>query len=465
MNGRFHAAWTTGLAAGFATLIAACGGGGNGGSAASGDACSDANQKNFVLDATREWYLFQDQLPANVDIADFATPALLLDGLTAASRAEGKDRFFSYLTTPQADSSFLQEGEYIGFGFRSSIQQDRLFLPDVYEESPAAEGGLARGTEITHVDSGSGFVSIATILAADPDLELAFGEAAEGVERGLRYVLPGGQQGESVFTKRVVRIPPIPAGGAAVLTLPSNTSIPVGYVNLRTFISTAETPLRDAYAEFRAQGIQYFIVDFRYNGGGLVSIAEILGDLNAQARSASDVLSRTHFNARKASNDSVRRFVPRTQSVAPVRIAFITTGLTASASEIVINTLAPWVEVAIVGSDTYGKPVGQSAFDLGRCDLRLRLVSFETRNVDDEGEYYSGLAETLPFACAASDDLTLAPGNAAEDSTAAALTWLETGACGAVIPAATGLQKGPGAVRIPRSRRPSPAQAWLPGLF
>ncbi|WP_220095720.1 S41 family peptidase, partial [Klebsiella variicola] len=48
----------------------------------------------------------------------------------------------------------------------------------------------------------------------------------------------------------------------------------VGYVNLRTFISTANPQLRAAFANFKSQGVTEVIVDFRYNGGGLVSVAE-----------------------------------------------------------------------------------------------------------------------------------------------------------------------------------------------
>jgi len=468
MARRFHTRLATTVAACVAALVAACGGGGGGGGGVvPGVACSATNQKNFVLGATREWYLFPETLPPTVDINAFATPQELLDALTATARSQGRDRFFSHVTTPQADDSFLGEGEFIGFGFRSRIDGNRLLVPDVYEGSPAALGGLARGAEITHVDSGSGFVPMATILATDPNLEQAFGAATVGVQRGLRFLLAGGQQLEAVFTKAVVTIPPVPPGSTRVFALPSNPSVPVAYLNLRTFISTAETPLRTAYADFRAQGIQYFIVDLRYNGGGLVSIADLIGDLHGRDQGGTDVWSNMRFNASKSSNDVVRRFMSQPQSVSPVRIAFITTGGTASASELVINSLKPWVEVAIVGADTFGKPVGQSAFDLAGCNLRLRLVTFRTTNADAEGDYYDGLAATLPFACAANDDLTRAPWDGAESSTAAALSWLGTGACGQIIMSAplTPFQKAQAGFRIPQSRIPEPAQSYLPGLF
>jgi carboxyl-terminal processing protease len=446
-------------------MLAACGGGGGNGGSASPGGCSDTREKNFVLDTAREWYLFDDQLPAQVDTGTYASAAALLDALTAGARADGKDRFFSYLTTRQQDDAILQAGEFIGFGFRTRIEGERLWLTDVYEGSPAADGGLARGVEITEIDAGNGYIPVATILAEDPALEEALGPATEGTARGLRFLLPGGAIAESVFTKQVVAIPPLAGGGPAVLALPVNPTVPVGYLNLRTFIATADEPLREAYAAFRAQGIEYFIFDLRYNSGGLVSVAELIGDLNGGARDDADVYLEMRFNDRKASgNDVVRRFRPRAESVSPVRIAFITTGLTASASEIVINSLAPWVEVAIVGGDTLGKPVGQSAFDLSGCDLRLRLISFQFTNADGQGEYYGGLASTLPFACRADDDLGQAPGDAAEGSTAEALSWLGSGACTEVLPAQAALAKA-GPASPPLATRPTAAQVYLPGLY
>jgi len=450
----------------FCAMLAACGGGsGNGGSAAP-EGCSDTREKRFVLNTAREWYLFDDRLPDPVDAGAYATAAELLDALTAAARADGKDRFFSYLTTRQQDDAILQAGQFIGFGFRTRIEGERLWVTDVYEESPAADGGLARGVEITEIDAGDGFEPVAAILAEDPALEEALGPATEGTTRGMRFVLAGGAAAEADFTKRLVEITPLAGSGPAVLPLPANPTVPVGYLNLRSFISTAEEPLRDAYAAFRAQGIEYFIFDLRYNSGGLVSVAELIGDLNGAARDDSDIYLEMRFNDRKASgNDVVRRFQSRAESVAPVRIAFITTGLTASASEIVINSLAPWVEVAIVGDDTLGKPVGQSAFDLSGCDLRLRLISFQFTNADGQGGYYDGLASSLPFACRADDDLGLQPGDAAESSTAEALSWLGSGACTEVLTAGSRLSKAEARSRVPQLRRPAAAQRYLPGLY
>ena len=458
-----------------ASLTACGGGGGGGGGGGNGggitpDPCSVSAEKTFVRDVTNEWYLFPELLPTQVNINQFVDAQELLNYMTAAARAQGKDRFFSYVTTKQSDSSFLQEGQFIGFGFRIRIDGNRVYFMEAFENSPASEGGMTRGAELLAIDSGSGFVGVANLLPTDPNLSNALGPAAEGVVRGFRFTKNGIVAPDAILTKRVVAIQPVPSGtaGVAVLSLPSNPAVKVGYVNLRTYITTAATPLRDAFSQFREQDINYFIVDLRYNGGGLISIAELMGDLFGQARSTTDPYSHLRFRASKSSNDMTHYFQPQAESVAPVRIAFITTGGSASASEMTVNSMKPWAEVAIVGGDTYGKPVGQSAFDLGdACNIRLRLVTFRGTNANEEGDYYNGLASTLPFACRAADDLSRAMGDPAEGSTAEALHWLGTGACSSVIAGVPAAQKpGSGAeTRYPVPERPTPAQVNLPGLY
>jgi C-terminal processing protease CtpA/Prc len=452
-----------------ALLLGACssGGDGGGGGGSGVGACSETARKDFVLRTTREWYLFPELLPASVDPAAFATAEDLLDHLTATARAQGKDRFFSYLTTRSADSSTLGEGQFVGFGFRNREEPGPVVrVLDVYEGSPSADAGMRRGDSIVAIDSGSGFVAIETLLAGDATLSDALGPAAAGVRRGLRLE-NGGAIREISLVKRTVTIDPVPDGfGSSVLPLAGTTG--VGYLNLRTYVSTADAQLRDAFAQFRARNLDYYVIDLRYNGGGLVATAELLGDLLGGARSGGDVFQRYVYSPANSSRNSTRTFRSVAQSVRPVRIAFLTTDASASASEINVNGMAPWVEVAIVGDDTFGKPVGQSAFDLAGCEDRLRLVTFANQNSRGQGDYYDGLAATLPFACAADDDVGTPLGATTDPMVAGALHWLQAGACSRTLdPAAVALrQKMAGSAdRASPSRRPANAvEAWLPGV-
>src|SRR5262245_24516293 len=141
-GGRARAASLGSLA--LAALLSGCGGSGGGGAD-----CSVNAQKDWVLATTREWYYFDELLPATADPSQFDSAAALLDFLTANARDEGKDRFFSFLTTRAEDSSFLGEGEFIGFGLRTRTDPGpRVFLSEVFESSPANEAGIARGDDI-----------------------------------------------------------------------------------------------------------------------------------------------------------------------------------------------------------------------------------------------------------------------------------------------------------------------------
>ena len=448
--------------------MAGCGGGGGGGGD-DGDAlagCGESSRKQFVLDVTREWYLFDDLLPTSVNTADFADAETLLDYLTATARDQGKDRYFSYLTTRAAEQSLLGEGEFVGFGFRTRTDPvNRPMILEVFESSPASEAGMQRGDEIVAVDSGSGYVDVSVLLADGSTISDALGPADIGVRRGLRLLRDGATR-EVTLVKRTVTIDPVSdVYGVRVLPLAGTTG--VGYLNLRTYITTADPQLRAAFDQFRLLNLDYFIVDLRYNGGGLVSISELINNLLGAARSRTDVQFRSVHNVRKSGENSTTRFNPASQSVQPVRIAFLTTAGTASASEMNINSMLPWVEIAMFGDDTLGKPVGQYAFDLPGCEDRLRLVTFKTVNALGQGDYYDGLAALVPNACAATDTLDQPLGSTSEGMVSAALGWL--GGSSACAPMAAGLARAKAsgaefAQRYPRPRHPSAAQWWLPGL-
>src|SRR3546814_7400638 len=85
--------------------------------------------------------------------------------------------------------------------------------------------------------------------------------------------------------------------------------------------------------------------------------------------------------------------------------------------------------MALVGTNTFGKPVGQFAFDLAACDDRLRLVAFKTENADHQGEYFTGMASVFPNTCRADDDIFVQLGEPDEASMATALDFLAGRSC------------------------------------
>jgi hypothetical protein len=391
--------------------------------------CSIEGQKQFVLDRMREWYFWNDRLPADVDIDQFGTPEELLAFLTTFSPDltpdDGIDNpvdRFSFINEAAADQAFFGEGKFEGFGFSSRfVAEDDLRLTRVFFDSPANRAGLGRGQRIVALN-GRTIAEIQGAEGVDAVLDLS------PLEFTMRRI--DGSEFTTEITQDIVTIDPVPQ--SRIVADAAGARPPVGYLELATFISTADAKMDIVFANFRAQGINDIILDLRYNGGGLVSTAELLGDFLGGDVAQNLVFSRTVFNELRApANNSTEFFDRQGNSVNLVRLVVIASRSTASASELVINAMDPHVEVAIIGADTLGKPVGQVGLEF--CEKILRPTAFHILNANDFGDYFSG----LPVDCVAQDNLDVAVGADDDPNIEAALTYLDTGGCPAAsIPGA-----------------------------
>lgn len=397
--------------------------GGDGGPQAGTATCTNDAQKQFVLDAMRDVYFWYTALPANVDLSQFATPEELLTALISFSPInpltnEPIDRF-SFINSAEADAQFFGEGKFEGFGFSFRFEAaDDLRFTRVFSGSPAdLVGGFARGQRIIALDGRS----IADIQANE-GVGVVFGQSP------LEFTIRGLDNIEFTVTvsRDIVTIDPLPQWRIIDMG-----GTPVGYVEFATFISTADPVFSTIFADFNAAGVSAVIIDMRYNGGGLVSTAELLGDYLGGFNSNNLIFSKTLFNDKNTGSNRTAFFQRLVNSTNLSRLVVIATSGTASASEIVINSMEPYAEVTIVGDTTFGKPVGQVGIQF--CEKILRATAFETVNVLDQGDYFDG----LPVDCPAVDDLTEVVGADTDPNLVTALAFLATGAC----PAAAGVLK------------------------
>jgi carboxyl-terminal processing protease len=466
-----------------ALMLASCGGGGSSTAGSGGPVtvtptptptptatCALASRQAFAKAVIDEWYLFPSDV-ANVSAASHSNVQSYIDALVAPARALNKDRFFTYITSIAEENAFYASGSSAGFGVRMTYDAagQRILIAEAYESAPAFAAGIDRGTAIVAIGTNSGNLrTVASIVATEGTAGLtnALGPNDPGVSRVLRITDAAGTRDVTVAKADYSLDPVSDRYGAKIITEGGRS---YGYLNLRTFISSADDQLKAAFADFGARGVTDIIIDFRYNGGGLVSTANLMG-----AGRAGQLFSQTRFRANKSAENDEHRFTPGSQSIAPTRIAFIGTASTASASELVINSMLPWLgtNMTLVGGNTYGKPVGQIALDKTECDDRMRVVAFATANSTGAGDYYDGLAPKIANSCAAGDDLTVPLGDPREASIRAAIGFLSGNACTTRIADASA---GP-AARSSGARllaepemltpeRPSAAQRELPGLF
>jgi len=426
-------------------------------------------RQDWALAQLNEWYLFPTLLNTAANPAAYATVDDFIDALTAPARAQSRDRYFTYLTSIAEENAYYAQGATAGFGIRLSYEGNQVFVLEAFEGAPALAGGIDRGTELLQIDG----QTVSSLMASGGAgaVVQALGPDAVGTTRSFVVRDTSGVQRTVSLAKATYEIDPISDRyGAKVIT---DGARHVGYINLRNFITTADPNLRAAFAQFRAQGVTELIVDLRYNGGGLISIAELFGDLMGAGR-AGQIFDYVTFRDSKASENDSYAFRAQPEAIQPTRVAFIGTSGTASASEMVINGMVPYLgaNMALVGSNTYGKPVGQIALDRPACDDRLRAIALKVENASHQGEYYTGLAATVPNTCRANDDHTHQLGDPDEAMVRVALDFLAGRSCTAIASVTAGASASTARVGVAAERRllspenpPGTVKREVPGAF
>ncbi|HYD37999.1 MAG TPA: peptidase S41, partial [Allosphingosinicella sp.] len=146
-------------------MLSSCGGGGGGGGGGGAppvgavptppppppvSTCSLRSRQDWAAGVLREWYLFPETLPANLDPSGFTSVEAYIDALTATARSQRRDRFFTHLASIAVEDAFFSSGSSAGFGVRLSYEtvQGRVFVAEAFEGAPALAAGIDRGAEI-----------------------------------------------------------------------------------------------------------------------------------------------------------------------------------------------------------------------------------------------------------------------------------------------------------------------------
>lgn len=409
--------------------------------------CDATEPSEFVRAVTRDWYLYPDQIPAIAAPEGDSRPYLaqLIENVDLAPDSPdlfAEDRF-SFISTIQRFTE-SSTGDFVGIGIQYRLEGEEgsrgLRLLDVLgsgpleDPTPAGEAGLERADTIVGING----ESVESIIANRPDgvsplgaVSRAFGSGEAGEEVGLEVERPDGSTFSVTVVRRQIEQSEVPV--AEVLEVAGQR---LGYMVFRGFTPSSPDELASAIAFFESEGITRVIIDLRYNGGGLIDVAWYLGNLLKGPSEAGTVFVRTVLNDMQSDRSAQLTFQdPECPvddcDVDPIplttldEIVFITTGSTASSSEILINGMRAVVPVRVVGSPTFGKPVGFFAFEHEDCDQVYGPVSLKTVNAEGNGDYFDG----FEVSCPAEDDVTHRFGDLEEESLAAAVSLLTTDTC------------------------------------
>ena len=327
---------------------------------------------------------------------------------------------------------------YAGDGTASNTY---LFVLFTDKNSPAGQAGVTRGMQITSINGndvsydGSNGTNVNNVINAvyyDPSATFTFKK-------------PDGSTFTTTLSKAVYNIDPVlfdsvyTVGSKKVGYFVFNSFAAVDNCNGPTF---TRQELSRVFNKFQSAGISDLIVDLRYNGGGSVGTAEFLDSLIAPSSVAGKEMYHYLYNDKLTAMESqvgLQNKVLFTGggSLNLDHVFFIGTSHTASASELTINNLRPYMDVKLVGDTTYGKPVGFFTFHLtdypngGTTEnflADLYAINFETRNANNQGGYFTGMIPDAP----AVDYVDLAWGDPNDDNLSQIFNFISTGSYGRI---------------------------------
>lgn len=359
--------------------------------------------------------------------------------MDAIRKLQPNDRF-SFVTTTE-ESNGIQTGEDRDFGFFvkaasvdvvAPIDSIHWFVSYVYDQSNAGAAGIKRGWIVNKIN---GVLTGYDQSGANLLNNTFFGSTTSA---NFEFIKPDNSIAVIPLSKTNFT-----ANSVLHKSVINSGSKKVGYLVFNQFFGLpSRTELGTAFTLFQSQGIDELVVDLRYNRGGSTQTQDTLANLIAPLAANNQRMYTYQFNQQlKNGNFPLLKKKPGFSNVSFAeninsvtyrkagtlnlnRVFFIVSGSSASASELLINNLKPYMDVKLIGDTTYGKPVGY--FPIEVFDYALYPVSFRTVNSSGNADFYKGFVPDKIVADGVSKDW----GNLAEPSLAAALNYISTGTFG-----------------------------------
>lgn len=376
-------------------------------------ATEDLNNFIYEVMKNQSWYFWYDRVP-DLDAASYTDSYEYLEALMYKELDN-----WSYLTTIEEYNAHYVYAVYYGHGFAYKFdEQSKMRISFVYPNSPMAMKGVERGWEIIAVNN----TSVSDILAGNL-LGSIFGPSEAGYTN--RFKIVNLQQDTIEFEVEKTEV-----NEKTVLykNVYQQSGGKTGYLVFKGFIEPSFEELNQAFTYFASENINNLILDLRYNGGGLMSVANYLAATIGGTKVKDKIFVKYTHNNTKTSKDYEYFFVAPDVLININKLVVIATSGTASASEAVINGLKPYMEVKIVGDNTHGKPVGMYSFE--HEGYKVVPICFQIANSEGFGDYFDG----LPTDAFRIDDLSRNWGDPEEASLKEALYYLENGIFSAQTP-------------------------------
>jgi hypothetical protein len=370
--------------------------------------------KDSILTISRDVYLWNEQIPSDFNARSYDGPSEVMQAIRKYSNEPG-------FTDPVDHYSFAMkksEWDNLSNGILSDFGLNAFFFSDsdlrvrlVEEASPAGRAGIKRGWKFVKVAGSTDINS--------NNVDFLVNKIYNSSTTDFTFEKPDGSTVDITLNSETYQENPV-----ILDSIYTEGARKAGYIVFNSFLgdtSMVMNELTDVFNLFVAANVTYVIVDLRYNGGGYVSVSEALADFLVKPAANGNIMMTQQYNANYSDLNEVTMFRKR-GSLNVNNIFFVVTDNTASASELLINNLKPYMNVKLVGPEaTYGKPVG--FFPIGVGEWYVFPVSFRSTNGQNQGNYFDGIAVDQQV----NDGLDKDWGDRQETALASVLSYIGTG--------------------------------------
>lgn len=273
------------------------------------------------------------------------------------------DPYTVYLS-PKETQAFeeKQNGRYSGIGAALEKSKQGLVITSVFAGSPAAKAGLKPGDIIVTVDG-----QPTAEAAIEASIARIKGEEGTHVKLGIKPK-SGGPLKMIDIVRRRIEFP------ETRRTMERASGEKVGYVQLYEFGGLASRDVRRDLQALADKGAQSFILDLRYNGGGLLT----------QAVDVTGIFQSGVVTSTKGLHSPLEVLETSGPVATGKPLVLLVNGYSASASEIVTGALKDHQRAEVIGTRTFGKGLVQSIVSLGNgAALKLTTAVYLTPNGTD----------------------------------------------------------------------------------